>query len=231
MDISLLALPLLALADSTSVGTFVIPALALLAPGPTPVRRLGAYLAIVAGLYFLIGVALLAMADAAAAAVSSVNGSLVGVAVEGGLGAALVAYALWPRRRTRSSGQGRISAWRTRALDPSASFRPLATLAVLAVAVEAVSMLPYIGAVALIAGSDMAWPLSGALLLAYCMLMILPAVVLMLIRSAAREWIQPWLTRIDAWSRRSSGSKAILWATGLVGGLLVADAIARGLGY
>lgn len=229
MDPALLALPLLALADSTSIGTLVIPILMLLAPGPTPVLRLVTYLAIVAGLYFVIGIALLGAADAVAAVVASLDGA-VGIVIEGAVGAALVAYAVRSQRRAGSPRPSRLREWRERTLDPRGPMAPLVTLAVIAVAVEAASMLPYIGGVALIARADLMWPASAALVLGYCLLMIVPAVVLMLVRSAAAERVQPWLMKIEVWSMKSTGSKLIPWAAGLAGLVLVVDAVLRALG-
>jgi hypothetical protein len=230
VDAALLTLPVLALADSTSVGTFVIPVLALLAPGPTPFRRLGAYLGVVAGLYFLIGLALLGMSDAAAAVVKSADDSVVGIVVEGVLGALLLGYAVWPKRKARRSGPSGISRWRQRALDPGAPMTPLLVLAVVAVGIEAVSMLPYIGAIALVARADLAWPASASILFVYCLIMILPAIALMLLRSAAAGRIQPVLERIERWSQGSAGSQVIVWAAGLVGVVLIADALLRAYG-
>ena len=94
MDASLLALPLLALADSTSIGTLVIPVLLLLAPGRPSLRRMVAYLGVVAGLYFVIGLALLGVVDAAAAALQSPQAHGVGVVLEALVGVCLIAFAV-----------------------------------------------------------------------------------------------------------------------------------------
>ncbi|MGO1318106.1 MAG: GAP family protein, partial [Cellulomonadaceae bacterium] len=54
------ALVVLALVDSTSFGTLLIPIWLMLTPGPLHVRRLLTFLGTVAGFYMLVGFALVA---------------------------------------------------------------------------------------------------------------------------------------------------------------------------
>ena len=235
MDVSLLALPFLALADSTSIGTLVIPSLLLLAPGRPSFGRMFAYLAVVAGLYFAIGLALLEVADAATAALRSPQAHMAGVILEALVGVLLIAFAVWRSRRPKRPTSDKVHSWRERALEPNAPLRPLFTLAVSAVAIEAASMLPYIGAIALISRAEL--PIAGSTLLVtgYCILMVLPALVLMVLpalvltvlRRAGSAKLDPVLERISQWSSKSAGSPAILWAAGLVGVALIIDAAVR----
>lgn len=227
VDASLLALPLLALADSTSIGTLVIPVLLLLAPGRPSLRRMLGYLGVVAGLYFAIGLVLLWVADAAATALQSPQAQWIGVILEALVGVLLIVFAIWRSRRPKQPTSNRVRSWRERALEPSAPLRPLFTLAVSAVAIEAASMLPYIGAIALISRADL--PIAGSALLvaSYCILMVLPALILTVLRRASSVKLDPVLERISAWSNKSAGSPAILWAAGLVGVALIIDAVLR----
>jgi len=227
MDAALLALPLLALADSTSIGTLVIPVLLLLAPGRPSFARMAAYLGVVAGLYFIIGLVLLSAADAVAAALRSPQAHIIGVILEAALGVALIAFAIWRSRVPKKSSSERVSSWQEKALDPKAPMRPLIALAVSAVAIEAASMLPYIGAIALISRAEV--PLFGAVLLValYCIVMVLPAFILTAVRRAGSTRLDPLLERISRWSSKSAGSPLILWATGLIGAALIIDAALR----
>lgn len=227
MDSSLLALPLLALADSTSIGTLVIPVLLLLAPGRPSMGRMLAYLAVVAGLYFAIGLALLGVADAAATAFQSPAAYTAGVILEALIGLALIAFALWRWRRPKKPPSDKMNSWRDRALEPSAPFKPLFALAVSAVAIEAASMLPYIGAIALISRADLSVASSVVLVAGYCILMVVPALILTMLRRAGSTRLDPFLERISTWSSRSAGSPVILWAAGLVGAALIIDAAIR----
>jgi len=227
VDASLLALPLLALADSTSIGTLVIPVLLLLAPGRPSFGRMLAYLAVVAGLYFAIGLALLGVVDAAAAALQSPQAYTAGVILEALVGVLLIAFALWRSRRPKQPTSDKMRSWRERALEPNAPLRPLFTLAVSAVAIEAASMLPYIGAIALISRAGLPIGESTLLVAGYCILMVLPALVLTVLRRAGSARLDPVLERISRWSTKSASSPAILWAAGLVGVALIIDAAAR----
>ena len=224
MDASLLALPLLALADSTSIGTLVIPVLLLLAPGRPSFGRMLAYLAVVAGLYFMIGLGLLRVTDVAATALQSPQAFTAGVILEALVGVILIAFALWRGLRPKRTTSDKLSSWRLRALEPKSPLRPLFALAITAVAIEAASMLPYIGAIALISRADL--PIAGSTLLiaGYSFLMIAPAIVLTVLRRAGSAKLDPVLERISQWSSKSSGSPAILWAAGIVGVALIIDA-------
>ena len=194
-----------------------------------------AYLAVVAGLYFAIGLALLEVADAATAALRSPQAHMAGVILEALVGVLLIAFAVWRSRRPKRPTSDKVHSWRERALEPNAPLRPLFTLAVSAVAIEAASMLPYIGAIALISRAEL--PIAGSTLLVtgYCILMVLPALVLMVLpalvltvlRRAGSAKLDHVLERISQWSSKSAGSPAILWAAGLVGVALIIDAAVR----
>ena len=194
-----------------------------------------AYLAVVAGLYFAIGLALLEVADAATAALRSPQAHMAGVILEALVGVLLIAFAVWRSRRPKRPTSDKVHSWRERALEPNAPLRPLFTLAVSAVAIEAASMLPYIGAIAMISRAEL--PIAGSTLLVtgYCILMVLPALVLMVLpalvltvlRRAGSAKLDPVLERISQWSSKSAGSPAILWAAGLVGVALIIDAAVR----
>ncbi len=227
VDASLLALPLLALADSTSIGTLVIPVLLLLAPGRPSVGRMIAYLCVVAGLYFVIGLVLLKVADAAAAALESPQAVVVGIVLEALVGVLFIAFAIWRSRVPKRSTSERVGNWRERALDPQAPLRPLVGLAVSAVAIEAASMLPYIGAIALISRTELPLAAAALIVAGYCLLMVTPALVLIGLRQAGSARLDPLLQRISRWSNKSTGSPVILWAAGLVGIALIIDALVR----
>ena len=160
---------------------------------------------------------------------------MAGVILEALVGVLLIAFAVWRSRRPKRPTSDKVRSWRERALEPNAPLRPLFTLAVSAVAIEAASMLPYIGAIALISRAEL--PIAGSTLLVtgYCILMVLPALVLMVLpalvltvlRRAGSAKLDPVLERISQWSSKSAGSPAILWAAGLVGVALIIDAAVR----
>lgn len=241
---SLIALPVLALVDSTSVGTLLLPAWLLLAPRVRPGAVVG-YLAVVAGAYWLLGLALLLGADTILSTLDGAddgNGRPTPVLVAQLIvGLVLLVWALLPdrwRRRRRPAATDRSSTdgpgseaarpglllrWRDRAAEGEArgGLLPLAAVAVL---LEAATMLPYLGVVTLLAAADMPEGVPVLTLAGYCLVMIAPALLLVLGRTVAAQRVEPLLQRLDRWSRRAGGV-ALLWVAGIAGFLLARDAV------
>ncbi|WP_039822237.1 GAP family protein [Nocardia testacea] len=209
----------LALIDSTSFGTLLIPIWLLLTPGRLRAGRIAAYLGTVAAFYFGIGILLVLGADAALTAVGAIDlppvplriGQLI-------LGILIIAlsYRLEARAERRSGSPGKIHRWRSRTMSGSGNARSLMKLALVAAALEAATMLPYLAAVGLIANADLAWQLTGFVLAAYCVVMTLPAIALALARLAAHQRVDPFLQRINDWFTRNS-AKALGWTVGGLG--------------
>lgn len=84
-------------------------------------------------------------------------------------------------------------------------------------------MLPYLGAIGLLATSDLAAAGQIGLLVAYCGVMVLPAIVLLALRLGAQSFIEPQLKRLAAWMERSSG-ETTAWIVGIVGFLIARSA-------
>ncbi|MFV2175724.1 GAP family protein [Actinomadura sp. LOL_016] len=81
-------------------------------------------------------------------------------------------------------------------------------LALAATALELATMVPYLAAVALIAGAGPTCPVTGAALAGYCLVMVLPAVLAAAVRIVAHARAEPGLRRVDAWFTRN-GAKAV----------------------
>ncbi|MGO1165416.1 MAG: GAP family protein, partial [Janibacter sp.] len=60
----------------------------------------------------------------------------------------------------------------------------------------------------------------------YCLVMLLPALVLLALRALAHRRIEPVLTRVGDWMERSAG-ETTAWIVGIVGFLVARDALAR----
>jgi divalent metal cation (Fe/Co/Zn/Cd) transporter len=108
----------------------------------------------------------------------------------------------------------------------SGSGAALATLAVAAGLVEVATMLPYLAALGLIGTQGPAWPVSGLWILAYCLVMIAPALVLTAARVLAARLVERPLGRLDAWLTRNAATTTA-WVVGIVGFLVARDAIGR----
>ena len=223
----LLALPVLALVDSTSFGTLLIPAW-LMTSRHVLVQRLLLYLAVVASLYWVLGLALAFGLAAVWADLSAALDTTPARSAQLALGLLLLVFALLPRRWRPAGRPGRVLRWRDEQLREGASVRPLLVLALVAFALEALTMLPYLGAVALLAAADLSGPVTAGLLSAYCLVMVLPALLLLAVRGLAARRVDPLLGRLERLAARG-GTEATLWAMFIVGFLLARDA-AFGLG-
>lgn len=232
MNIGLaLQLGVLALIDATSLGTLVIPVWFLLAAGRPPVKRILVYLAAVGVSYFLLGLALMAGLMSSFARLRDWTHGHVGATVLLYIGLTmLVVGACMPSPRP-DAGPGpmmrRISRWRERALTEEGGARALVTLAVVAVAVEAASMIPYLAAIGLMSASPAGSAARVGMLAAYCVVMVAPAVVLLAARVGLGTRLDPALRRFGAWVERTSGEN-VAWALAVIGVLVTRSAWSAG---
>ncbi|SET70058.1 GAP family protein [Geodermatophilus poikilotrophus] len=231
----LLSLAALALVDSTSIGTLVLPLWLMLAPGRVRVDRVLLFLGSVAGAYLLLGAALALGAaqllDPVSAALESAAGRIVPLVAGVVLVVLGVTVEPWTqagkerRRAARAArGPGRLARWRDRVRgDADGGGGAVVGLAVVAVGVEAASMVPYLAAIALLATSGLGPVPTVAVLAGYCLVMVLPALVLLALRAALHDRLTPALARVEAWLSRTSG-EAVAWVLFLLGLYLVAGA-------
>lgn len=124
--------------------------------------------------------------------------------------------------------QGRITRWRDRLLDPQTRGTAVMAVAIAAGIVEVATMLPYIVAMTMLADAGVDTPLRVLSLVGYCVLMIAPAVVLLLLRLVAAPLVQRPLERFAAWMERT-GAENTAWIIGIIG-FLVARSAATELG-
>ncbi|NLP84890.1 hypothetical protein HF576_13635 [Microbacterium sp. CFH 90308] len=122
----------------------------------------------------------------------------------------------------------RITRWRDRLLSPKASRGAVMAVAVAAGLVEVATMLPYLVAMGMLAEAPLAMPLRFGALAAYCAVMILPAIVLLVLRIVAAPLVERPLARLAAWMERT-GRENTAWIIGIVG-FLIARGAATELG-
>ncbi|MDO9521263.1 MAG: GAP family protein [Pseudohongiella sp.] len=225
----------LALIDSTSIGTLLIPVWLLLDHRDVRVSGMMIYLVTIAGFYLLVGLAILlgaellisteAPADAGEERPTNSLISLLILVAQLAIGIGLFAISF----RFDSSKPGateRIERWKTRAANAGTSPRFLIGLALIAAMAEVATMLPYLGAIAMITSANLNWMTVIALMSAYCLLMILPAMALLPLRLLMAERIRPALVKVDSWITKNAES-ALGWVLGIAGFLIARDAIAR----
>ncbi|WP_194410105.1 GAP family protein [Microbacterium cremeum] len=122
----------------------------------------------------------------------------------------------------------RLTRWRDRLLAPEVSGAAVMAVAVGAGLVEVATMLPYLVAMGMLAEAPIAMPVRFGALAAYCGVMVLPAVVLLVLRVAAAPLVERPLTRLAAWMERT-GRENTAWIVGIVG-FLIARGAATELG-
>jgi cytochrome c biogenesis protein CcdA len=225
----LLSLVVLALLDSTSIGTLFVPVLLLLTPGRLRAAPLVGYLATIAVFYLALGFVIALGAGPLLEGVASSLGE-TGYWLELVAGVLLfgLSFRLDPKRRPENSQQqGRK--WTGRVHKAAESPRSLVVLALTAGLLEAATMFPYLGAIALLAGTGYSLAATAAVLAGYCLVMILPALVLLVLRRTFSDRVTPLLTRVNGWfAKHAVGATG--WILGIVGFFLAADAATQ-LGF
>ncbi|MEV6303047.1 GAP family protein [Actinoplanes sp. NPDC051861] len=240
MDIALLgSLAVLALIDSTSFGTLLIPIWLLLHPGRLRPGRILIFLGTVAAFYFAVGMTVALGADAFLPQIARVLDTRPAMWIQLILGVGLFFWSFRLDRKKRpASGGGRLVRWRERALSSDGDGNSdgngkgggalgLAGLALAAAAAEVTTMLPYIAAIGLLTTAELPVAQVAAVMAGYCLLMIVPALVLLALRLITGKRIEPLLTRVSNWM---ANSNALSWIVGIVGFLLARDAAFR-LGF
>lgn len=229
-------LAVLALIDSTSFGTLLIPIWLLTAPDRLRLGRMLLYLSTVTFAYLALGILLLLGAGAFLDAYGDLLDSpafLIGQLILGV--ALLVVSQLMDTKGARAraaehaaNGGGRLLRWRGRIMSEdgtrAGSTVALAGLALTAVAIEAASMLPYLAAIGIITTQGPGWPLSVVLLLGYCLVMIAPALALTIGRLVAHDALERPLARLDR-LLTTHATSTTAWIIGILGFLLAAHAV------
>ncbi|MCA5891997.1 GAP family protein [Isoptericola sp. NEAU-Y5] len=265
-------LVVLALVDSTSFGTLLIPVWLLMAPGRLRPARLLAYLGTVAGFYLAVGIAVMLGAGALLALYGDVLESRPVMILQLLLGIGLFAIS-WrfdgkkaeARAERRGGRPGRLVRWRARAMGVEAvaagtagtagaelavggslpapttasaptgsaptasvaarpSLLPLLGLALGAVALEVGTMLPYLAAIGLITTSDLPTLTGVGVLAVYCVVMVLPALLLLGGRLLAARFVDPLLRRLERWLTKNAADMTG-WVLGILGVLLALGAM------
>jgi hypothetical protein len=93
-------------------------------------------------------------------------------------------------------------------------------------ALELLTVLPYLAAVGLLASAGLSPVWYLPLLVGYCVVMVLPALVLVGLRVAAHDRLEGPLRRLDNFLSRHADS-AIGWVMAIAGFLIARDAAAR----
>ncbi len=228
-----LALALLALLDGLSVGTLLIPLFLLIAPGRPRIARVLLYLGTITLFYLAIGVlftlGLVNVIDAGRDFLGSTLGRVV--LLVGGLAlfASGVAIGVSDARKRKAAAlsdgspaaqtSGRILRWRDRLLADGTSRAAVVGVALAAGLAEVAGMLPYLIGMTMLADAPIGMPARFAMLAGYCIVMILPALILLAARVLAARAVERPLHRLTGWMQRT-GAENTAWILGIIGFLL-----------
>ena len=239
MSVSLAgALGALALVDSTSIGTLVLPIWLMLQPGRLRAGRITLFLLVVAAFYWAMGLALLAgamtLGESLSGFLRSESGGYLRLAFGVGL---LVVACLLPgkkaavaRQEARKRGEqvprGRLDRWRARAMTDGparGSIVALAVLAILAAAAEIPTMIPYLAAIGILGTTGLAGPVQAGVLAAYCLVMVAPAALLLAARMVTGTRLDGGLVKVGDFLEREA-AETIGWLLGIAGFLIASRA-------
>lgn len=216
----------LALVDSTSIGTLLIPLWLLSRPQLRPLAIV-MYIAVIVLFYFALGSLLLAGFDFLKLATESSVVSRTIDWLQLAIGIGLMVLMLRPNRnKVKESKMGRL---KSKLATANHSLKASTTLALVAGLLEAATMLPYLAAIGFIVNANLGMAMSYVFLFAYCIVMVLPAVILFGLRIGMESKIYPQLVRFQQWTdRHLKANNALLF--GIIGFFIARDALWR-LGF
>lgn len=224
-------LVLLALIDSTSFGTLLVPLFLMLAPGRPRPGRILLFLVTVATFYLLLGIALLLGASTLFDTLQAMESSKPLLIAQLIVGVGLMALSMLMEPWTKAGKERRLARraeklarsgpslhmrMRERAIDASAPVGAVIVLALMAGIIEAASMIPYLAAIGILTKSELSLAGRGAVLVGYCLVMIAPALLLLAARLSLHDNIAPALKRLEAFLSRHA-NEAMAWVMFLLG--------------
>jgi cytochrome c biogenesis protein CcdA len=213
----LLSLLGLALLDSTSIGTLVVPLMLVIRRRRVEVRPLAVYFTTVCGFYFLLGVGLLVGLDRLSGWGTAGMDTRPALWLQLVAGVILLAFGVLqkdPPKRDVSDQR-----------EPAdLSTRAMIVLGFGAAIVEVATMVPYLGAIGILGSIDASIAAKVVTLAVYCLVMILPALVLIGLARMVGERVWPRLERFILWAERETAI-TLLWIAAIVGLYLIAEAL------
>lgn len=222
-----LALLILALIDATSMGTLVIPVILLVVGEGGALRVAGRtliYLGVIGVFYLALGIGLLAGLLPLLDRIGPWLGSapVLFLLALAGLGLVIWSFHIDPATIRKRGGDPEASArrWTDRARRASGRPSLLIGLALLAGVVEAASMIPYLAAMGIIAEMGIGLAQGSLVLVAYCAVMILPAIGLCGVRAALGARADRLLDRAHSWAVKHVTS-AFSWVVGIIGAIIL----------
>lgn len=240
---SYLQLALLALVDSTSIGTLLIPMWMLMLPGQQRItNRVLLFLGTLAVFYWSLGALMLVGVNIAGSASGGLAGlwDLQGVKVAGlVVGGGMLTWALFsdtPKKKAAAKTGPKMPSrpvkktpaaearWQQRISKALSRPAGVVVLAVLAGLLELPTMLPYLAAMGILTSANVPTSPSLLILAGYCLVMLTPALALLGLRTVLGIRVDKLLQRLNSTLSKYSG-ETFAWVVGIVGFLLLRSAI------
>ncbi|KKI86294.1 GAP family protein [Shouchella clausii] len=224
---------ILALIDSLSFGTLLIPLWLLISSKEIKIKRFSIYIVTVVLFYFITGLVLVISAEALLNLGEPFFQSTTFQYFQLILGVSLIiiSYRMDSKtidRRTEKQEKTNPSVWRDQLLSDSNTAKQssimLISLAFTACLLEVATMLPYLLAIGIISSNDYSLQQSGFILFGYCIIMILPALILLMGRVFAHNLLKKPLIHLEIWLSKNARNTTA-WIIGIVGFILAANAI------
>lgn len=208
----------LALVDSLSVGTLVIPLTLLLRWGQLRTIPYATYLGTITVAYFALGITLMLGFAGIGPIITEATQTDWFPWVTLALGAALAAFGIFaPNPKKPEPDETNVPTDTTKMQKATrAGLAGMVSLALGAAVIEAATMLPYLAAIGIMQSFDMTPPLRLALLAAYCIIMVLPAMLagaaMGLVGDRLTDRLQRWIPRLNY-----EAKVTLLWIAAIVG--------------
>ncbi|WP_201612883.1 GAP family protein [Gulosibacter hominis] len=208
----------LALVDSLSVGTLVIPLTLLLRWGHLRTIPYATYLCTITVAYFALGITLMLGFAGIGSIITEATQTDWFPWVTLVLGAALAVFGIFaPNPKKPEPGETNVPTDTTKMQKATrAGLAGMVSLALGAAVIEAATMLPYLAAIGIMQSFEITPLLRLALLAAYCIIMVLPAMLaggaMGLVGDRLADRLQRWIPRLNY-----EAKVTLLWIAAIVG--------------
>ena len=217
---SVFALIGLALLDSLSLGTLVIPLALIVRWRAVRIPALTAYLATVVAVYFALGVAILFGFAGLSSVISRVTETDIFPWITLVLGAVLAAFGIFgPAPKKPQPGEMPKQASRA-----GGGIGSMIALGLGASLTEAATMLPYLAAMGIIGSWNAPFAVEAGAVFIYCLVMIAPTLLLALVALVFGDRFFPRLERIIP-RLQYEAKVTLLWIAAIVGIYMVLNSI------
>ena len=208
----LLSLIGLALLDSLSLGTLVIPVALAIRQQRVEFRPQALYFLTVCSAYFTLGIVLLLGMDTLLEALTDILRTPPALWARLIIGIGLAAFGIFAKNPKKRTPEEIADQPAPKSLSPWA----VIALGLSAAAAEAATMVPYLAAIGIMGNMGQPWPVRLAILAGYCFIMIAPALIILTAIAIFGPRIFPRVRRLLA-TFEYEAKVTLLWIAAIIG--------------